>query len=220
MKDYIYEAKKQDMVIYLDSFDRNLIKGYNINRENNYVAIEYLGGRREIKEIEDTTIDDLNESLNTTLGFYCNKINSKVKEKVGFRSSIVGMYGLNAALNFAIQRFALGSLWLTSSLFFYLSIHGKLKLKRELKLVSWINDNKEKVNEVIKEEVEKKIEKPEITATTNNIPRIEYPKELVPYPEEIYEDGINLNNIDELDNKTLRKLKRKVKKRMSQDKKN
>ena len=37
-----------------------------------------------------------------------------------------------------------------------------------------------------------------------------YPTDLVPYSESMYEEGISLNNIDELTNKQLRGLKRKV----------
>ncbi|MBQ7105053.1 MAG: hypothetical protein IJN90_04280 [Bacilli bacterium] len=210
MKDYIYEAKKHGLTIYSPSYKSDYIKGYTLNRENNYVLIKYADGRLENKEIEENTISELNDSMKRTFDFYCEKIFPKVKEQIGWKGGIVGLDLINASLNLSLQNYFSGFCWLTCAALYYIQIHAPLKLQRELKLVSWIYDNKDKVNEVIKEEVDSKIEKPEITATTNNLPTLEYPTSLVPYSEEMYEEGINLNNIDSLDNKTLRKLKRKV----------
>lgn len=97
---------------------------------------------------------------------------------------------------------------LAGSIYFRLS-YLPYKLKKEIKLVTWVIENKEYVDEVIKTEVERKM--PVTTETDTMIPvKQEYPTGLVPYSENLYEEGINLNNIDELNVKVLRKLKKKA----------
>lgn len=211
MKDYIVEAARHNIHIYKPRRgDTAYVKGYVLNKENNYVAIKYLDGKYETKKVEETTIDELNQSLEQTFNYYCENINSKVKQDVGLKGSIVALHLTNATLNLSLRNFLAGFCWLTCAGLYYLQIHHPLKLKRELKLVSWVYENRGKVNEIIKEEVDSKVKKVDTSVMTNNIPSIKYPTDEVPYSQNMYEDGINLNNIDELNNKQLRALKRKV----------
>ena len=84
---------------------------------------------------------------------------------------------------------------------FLATISRPYKLKKEIQLVSWIYDNKDKVNELIKEETKGMNQTQNIACET------------FPYPKEIIDDGINLNNIELLEVKQLSKIKRKIKNR-------
>ena len=92
------------------------------------------------------------------------------------------------------------------------------KLKRELDLISWINTHRSEINQLIKEEVESvtPIEDMDIRGINPIVKN--YPTDKTDYPEDMYYYGINLSNIDEVGLNDLRKIKRKVKKRIRQEK--
>lgn len=210
MKNYINEARKHSITIYPSCLESNLIASYTLNKESSHVSIKYLDGQSLTEEIQETTEEELNTSLDETLDFYRQKIIPKINQQIGWKWSLVFLDLLNSSLQYATQNYFAGTCWLTCASLYYLQIHGPYKLKREIELVSWFHDHEQQANEVIKSEVESKIQRPEITTQTLNIPTYEYPQDLVPYPKNIYEYGLNLNNIHELNNKQLRKLKRKV----------
>ena len=142
--------------------------------------------------------------MEETLDFYKDKVNKKINESISLKQILLSLHLTNAILNWSFGNIISACCWTACTGLVYLQIHNPLMLKRELKLVSWINDNKDKVNEVDS--------KRETSSNTNTLNMItpKYPTDLVPYSESMYEEGISLNNIDELTNKQLRGLKRKV----------
>ena len=212
MKNYVKCAKANGAHIFTTILGDKNISKYRLIRDNKYVEIERINGKIEQLEIEKDTIRELDKSLEDTLSF-CNEIvNESIDESLTLKKVLFGVHFTNAILNWSLGNIILASCWTLSTGLVYTQIHNPLMLKKELKLVTWINNNKDKVNEVIKDEVDSKRETTTETNTLNMITP-KYPTELVPYSESMYEEGINLNNIDELSNKQLRSLKRKVLKR-------
>lgn len=209
MKNYISRAKSHGVHIYTSLSEDKYISKYRLTRQNKYVEIEKINGRREEFVVEEGTIEELNHSLEKTLDFYKEKLNKKINENISFKGILIGLHLTNAILNWSLGNIISACCWTACTGIVYLQIHNPLMLKKELKLVSWINENKDRVNEVIREEVDSKREKTIATNTLNMIAS-KYPTDLVPYSETMYEEGISLNNIDELTNKRLRSIKRKV----------
>ena len=209
MKNYISRAKTNGVHIYTSLSEDKYISKYRLIHDNKYVEIERINGRCDHFEIEKDTIKELDRSLEETLDFYKDKVNKKINESVSLKQILLSLHLTNAILNWSFGNIISACCWTACTGLVYLQIHNPLMLKRELKLVSWINDNKDKVNEVIREEVDSKRETSSNTNTLNMITP-KYPTDLVPYSESMYEEGISLNNIDELTNKQLRGLKRKV----------
>ena len=79
------------------------------------------------------------------------------------------------------------------------------KVYSEMKTISWLLENRDKVNAMIREDVDSYI-----TDVTNNFV---YPEEEVLYPKVMYEEGINLNNIEDITPKELKLIKKKTKQR-------
>ena len=209
MKNYINRAKTNGVHIYTSLSEDKYISKYRLTRQNKYVEIEMINGRREEFEVEEGTIEELDRSLKKTLDLYKEKVTKKVNENISLKSMLISLHLTNAILNWSLGNIISACCWTACTGLTYLQIHNPLMLKRELKLVSWINENRDKVNEVIREEVDSKREQTTSTNTLNMITP-KYPSDLVPYSESMYENGLNLNNIDELTNKQLRNIKRKV----------
>lgn len=210
MKNYELMAAKAGLSIYHSMYDEQGIKKYKINRKSNHVEITYMNGATTYNQLTETSKEDLDERQRVYLEKLKEKIYPKVEEKMRFNSPIGFLYSFNAILNFALQKWVIGFCWLTSASLYSTIFLRPLKLKKDMELASWIHDNREDVNKIIQKEVEKKMDKPEFDSETINIPRREYPTDKVPYAKEIYEDGICLNNMDELSNFQLRRLKQKV----------
>ena len=222
MKDYVTLAGNMGISIYQSIFDEPVIKNYKINRRNNNVEITYMTGCTEYKELIDMTgcteykelIDTTREELDNKQRYQLEELKSKiypkVDQKLRFNGPIGGAYAFNGILNSLFQRWGLGLIWFSASFFYSISFLRPLKLKKDMEISGWIHDNREDVNKIIKEAVERKMDKPQITAETINMPMREYPTEKVPYSESMYEDGISLNNVDELSTYQLYRLKRKV----------
>lgn len=212
MKNYIEEAKEIGLNISYNYSDRGIVS-YSINRYNNNVYIKYLNGTVDYKPIEDIDVDILNWRIKLGLDECKERIFPVADKKIRLNIGI------------GVVEFVLGNIFTGFNFHFVGGLCSGMAgnmfgraaivkgLKREMNLVSWIYDNSEDVNAVIKEEVDSKIKKPITRENAINKPTYDYPSELVPYPEEIYNEGINLNNIDYLKNRELRKLKRKVIKR-------
>lgn len=210
MKDYKTMARKSGLSIYTNSFDRERVQKYVLNRDNNFVNIKYMDGRYEDKPASDVDIAKLDENQNNTLYDLKKEIFPKVDHELRWKGFLVCLDLLNSILQYSLSNWIAGSCWLTCTGIYFFQTYRPYCLKREMKLVSWINDNKDDVNAVIREEVYKKMDKPVTNKYAINKPTYKYPTDSVPYSEEIYENGISLNNIDELSNRELRKLKRKV----------
>ena len=209
MKNYIDRAKTNGIHIYTSRQEDLYLKKYRLIRDNKFVEIERLNGRREQFEVEEDTIKNLDSDLEKTLDFYNEKVDKEINKSLSLKGVLISLHFTNAVLNWSLGNIFSACCWTACTGLCYLQIHNPLMLKRELKLVSWINENKDRVNEVIREEVDSKREKNTSTNTLNPVIS-KYPTELVPYSESMYEEGINLNNMDELTTKQLRVLKRKV----------
>lgn len=204
MKDYITEAKKINVRIY----NTNYLKKYKIHKEAEYVELFYMDGDYRIKSTDEITEEELKTKQREDL----KDIEKKVKQKtdfdvkVGFTAS--GTYFALGTL-FSVLRNSNIAIWFTWGFYFLFKALRPMRLRKDIALTGWICDNQDKVNKIIKEEVDSKKE-PITNTNTLNMITPEYPTDLVPYSKSMYEEGINLNNIDELDTKVLRRLKRKI----------
>lgn len=208
MKNYSKLASKYGVIgSYMDT--RNYIGEYKINRESKYVKINYMTGWYEIEELQEDTEEKLNQQMRDQLREMQYRLDPKIDSRIRWQGSLLFLYGLNTVLQFSVGHPFAGTCWLLGAGIYFGQSYFPYKLKKEMNLVSWIIDNKEYVNQVIKTEVERKM--PETTETNTMIPvKKDYPTGLVPYSENLYEEGINLCNIDELKVKDLRKLKKKA----------
>lgn len=209
MKNYIDEARRYKVELY---GGYKYLQSYRINKESKYVELRYMNGLRDIKELSDITKEELDKRQRSDL----KCIEDDVKEKTAFD---IKYNGFISALYVFVGVFLKGLanagcyVWLTWAGYFLAKSLRPLRLRKDIQLAGWIYDNRDKVNEVIHDEVIEKAPNLEITAMTNNAPLQKYPYGEVPYSKEMYDYGIDLNNIDELSNKQLRSLKRKVLKR-------
>ena len=206
MKNYINEAREQNITIYNGS---KYLQSYHINRENNFVSLKYMNGYRENVELKETSKEELDKRQRDDL----RELEKEVKKKTSFELKYNGIASGTYIVLGTLLR-TLGNsrsfVWLVWSGYFLSKAVRPLRLRKDIQLAGWIYDNKDKVNEVIQDEVYEKAPNLRITATTNNAPLAAYPYEKVPYPKEMFDNGIDLNNIDYLNNKQLRSLKRKV----------
>ena len=208
MKNYSKIASKYGVIgSYMDT--RDYIETYQINKESKYVKINYMTGWYTIEELQEDTQEQLDEQMREQLREMQDRLNPKIDSRIHWQGSLLFLYGMNTVLQFTVGHPFAGTCWLLGAGIYFGQTYFPYKLKKEMNLVSWIIDNKEYVNQVIKTEVESKM--PKTIETNTMIPvKKEYPTDLVPYPEKIYEEGISLNNIDDVKVKTLRKLKKKA----------
>lgn len=215
MKNYIEEAKKINIQL-TSVYDINCLQRYYINRKNNYVELHYMNGLCMKEFLDDRDKEKFDEQQRKDLSLLTEKMDLKSRSTIAHYSTMTGIYTVTGATLLALNNLG-GIVWLAWTGYFLSKVIKPLKLKREMQLVGWIYDNKNDVNKIIREEVEAKMERGEITATTNNAPVPKYPTEEVQYSRSMYENGIDLCNIDELSNQQLRKLKRKVKAKRRND---
>ena len=207
MKDYIREAKKINVHI----FNAKYLQKYKIHREAEYVELYYMNGSYDTKYLNEVTEEELKIKQRNDLRDIEKSVIERTNFDVKFGSIVSASYFTLGTL-FSIIKNTNIAVWFTWGGYFLFKALRPMKLRKDIALAGWICDNQDKVNEIIKEEVDSKREQTTSTNTLNMITP-KYPTDLVPYSESMYQEGINLNNIDELDTKTLRKLKRKVMKK-------
>jgi len=210
MKDYSYEARRRGLYVSRYFFDDDNVKEYFLCRDNNTIEIKYMNGDYKSKQLSEVDMDEINDSQRRALETLKKEIFPAANKKIALNGSLCGLHMFNSILHYLNGNYFAGSCWLTSSGAWFFMTYPSYQLKREMKLVSWIYDNKDQVNEVIKEDVQSNMQIPELASSNDKNIIYEYPKELVPYSEELYTEGINLNNISELKPRQLRKLKRKT----------
>ena len=203
MYNYISLAQRNGIHISNKMYDTTIRK-YQLNKENNLVRIEYMDGLTEIVPLEETSLEQLKQDQEQS--FY------KIKRKTGVHVGM--MNGIKLTLlstdiflstaNFIIGNTLGGVAFLMLGTSMALNKTG-FKVYSEMKTVSWLLKNKDKVDAMIKEEVE--------TYSSKDTMNLVYPYKEVLYPIEMYEAGIDLNNIEDLTHKQLKLIKKKTKQR-------
>ncbi len=180
------------------------IKNYRLNKENDHIRIEYMNGCTKIVPIEEMSLEEVKQEQEK--GF------RKIKRKAGIHSGIMNGFKITllgadiflSTANFLTGNNLGGFAFLMFGTSMALNKTGS-KVYSELKTISWLLDNRDKVNAMIREDVDSYI-----TDSTNNFV---YPEEEVLYPKAMYEEGINLDNIENLTPKELKLIKKKTKRR-------
>lgn len=215
MRNYVEEARRIKINLN-ERYNYRYLKNYNLNRSRNYVELRYMNGDITRNFLDAHQKEEYDEIQREDLRIIEESLKEKSRFDIVYNSSIAGIYALTGTTLLALNNMG-GIVWLTWIGYFLAKAIRPLKLRKDVQLAAWIYDNKDDVNEVIRKEVESKMERGEITATTNNAPEPKYPTDLVQYSRRMYENGIDLNNIDELSNQQLRKLKRMVKRKRRND---
>lgn len=212
MYNYISLARSNGIHISSKMYDTT-IKNYTLTKENDYVRIEYMNERTKYIPVEEATLDEIKQEQETSF--------RKIKRKVGIHSGI--MNGIKITLlgtdiflstaNFLTGNTLGGVAFLLLGTSMSLNKTGS-KIYSEMKTITWLLENQDKVNAMIREDVEAYMHETQGDMTTMN-PTIvyKYPYDEVLYPREMYEDGINLNNIESLTPKELKLIKKKTKQR-------
>ena len=210
---------------YLDSNIRikkianydKIIKNFKINKKEGYIKINYMCGKeetvpymREKVEVLDLLQQQQFEQMKKTV---YPKLN---RRKVVVGSAVAASAGISVA-NLVIGNPLIAAACLSSTTGGVMQTRC-FKLKRELDLISWINTHRSEINQLIKEEVESVTPIEDMNIRWINPIVKNYPTDKTDYPEDMYYYGINLSNIDEVGLNELRKIKRKVKKRIRQEK--
>ena len=208
MKDYSKIASKYGVIgCYIDTSD--FIESYKINREQNCVEIVFMDDEHRTDPLYEGLIEELDERQLEQLDIMREKINPRIDSRLELYTPLIALYGVNTILQYSLGNWLAGTCWLLGGSVYSYLIYPPYKLKKEMTLVKWTMDNKEYVDEIIKKEVEEKHPKTIETNTLNPV-KAPYPTTVVPYSENLYEDGINLSNIDELSIKQLKKLKKQA----------
>lgn len=203
MYNYILHAQNNGIKIS-DKMYNTTIKKYQLNKEDNNIRIEYMNGTTELMPIEETSLEKLKQEQEQSF----KEIKRKTGIHVGIMNGLkIALLGTNIFLSTAYfidgnTRRGVAFLLLGTSM--ALNKTGS-KAYSEMRLVSWLLDNKDNVNAMIKEDVER-------YASGDTI-KFVYPSEKVLYPKEMYEEGINLNNIENLSVNELKLIKKKTKQR-------
>lgn len=208
MKDFVKEANRLNIHVY-DC--HNLIQSYSINRHANYVRIQYFGNTSEYKDLDKTDLTELDRKQEQDFDTLKARIISKAKRESNLNWVGVGIYlaGAIFTCHFSTAFLGLYSYWITRE---FLKVIKPLKLKKEIEITGWIYDHRAKADQIIRQEVRDKVENTNTNMETNNyqISEQSYPYSGVPYSKEMYYDGVNLNNINDINYRELKKLKRKV----------
>ena len=208
MKNYSRIASKYGVIgSYMDASD--YIESYRINKEHKFAEIVYMSGWHHTEALNENTEVKLESKQKEQLQEMQDKLEPKIDSRIRWQGSLLFLYGTNTLLQYTIGHWFAGTCWLLGAGIHFGQCYFPYKLKKEMNLVSWIIEHKNQVDEVIKSEVDKYLPKNKNTNTMNPV-RCEYPTDLVPYSEKLYEEGINLSNIDELKVKQLKHLQKKV----------
>lgn len=210
MNNYYHDANIR--IKKIANYDK-LIRSFSVNKENKYVEISYMNGKKATFPLSEIDVQELEAIQTQQLEEMKKTIFPKLNRNIFATGSLVTISGTVIIGNLIIGNpfLALGCLLSTTS---SLLNAKSLSLKREMNLISWINDHKNEANEVIREEVLSIVPEENIEKDSNNPRIINYPRYETRYPEEMYYDGINLSNMGSLGLKDLRQLKRKVKRKI------
>ncbi len=192
------------------------ISNYTIDKEKDLVTIKYLDGNIEELSLEEATIKflernqkkSIDQRLAATrkrnfLHFFVYSCSYEIVYMIlnlisQQNPSDVLLLGLPSAICVALVY----------------SISGSAKDVDIFKIQKWLYENRDLVNEVIQKE-DSLYFKPVEVDESGLIP-VTISEEAItsrlPYPEEIYHDGLNLGNINLLDDFDLKDLKKKTKK--------
>lgn len=195
MKNYI-----NNLFIWNSNSNSHIAK-YTINKKGHYITIKYMDGQHEIKSLDETSEEDLQLLQRKQLTEQQQLAEKNLTKKKQLNLPLVGLWCSSAAVQFIVSNFIVGISHLLCSSIYLIGLYKPYKLKREIKLAAWIHDNRNKVDEIIKEDITKH----------QNTQNINY--ENCIYPRKIIEDGISLNNLELLSNKILKKLQKKAKKK-------
>ncbi len=187
--------------------NKDWILDYKINREQHYVEVTQWNGCEEKIYFQSGEEKEMQEKLDQIQKEQFDKMVEAIDKCVSkSMSDDLNILFLGLAAFLTPASLGLGLFFFGSS---FLSLPFKhLKLERNLKLVGWIIDNKKDADSVIHRDVDSK-RKTDLSKLTPYIDYSVYPDD-APYSEEMYNNGINLNNIPELSTKQLQKLKKKT----------
>lgn len=203
MYNYIDLARNNGIHISSKMYNTT-IKNYTLTKENNCVKVEYMDEETKYIPLEETTLKKIRQEQEIAF--------RKIKRKVGIHSGIMNGFKitlLGTDIFLSTANFLIGNVW-GGVAFLLLGTSMALnktgsKVYSEMKVVSWLLENKDKVNAMIRDDVE--------TYTSGDTMNFVYPSEEVLYPRDMYEEGINLNNIEDLTTKELKLIKKKTKQR-------
>ena len=194
-----------------------LIKNFKINKKEGFIKINYMCGKEETVPYMREKVEVLDLLQQKQFEQMKKDIYPKLnRRKMAVGSAVVASTGISVA-NLAIGNPLIAAACLSSTTGGVMQTRC-FKLKREMELISWINSHRSEINQVIKEEVEKVTPPEDMDITRMNQVVKVYPTDKTDYPEDMYYYGINLSNIDQVGLNDLRKIKRKVKKRIRQEK--
>lgn len=157
-----------------------------------------MDGQYTSQSLDEISEDELQTLQRQQLTEQQKEAEKNLDKKKQHKLIIAGVWCSSAVIQLIASNFFLGVSHLLCSGMYLMGLYGPYKLKREIQLAAWIHDNRERVDEVIQEEVK-------TNQRTQNIDYNNYE-----YPREIVEEGISLNNLEHLSNKTLKQLKKKA----------
>ncbi len=223
MKDYITKAKSAGIHI-LPCWETDWVRNYKLDRKSRELTISYWKDgaylfyikKDKIKicppEKEKEMIEELDDMQREQFAKMYEEVTKELKRSLKWNIPIATVYLTNGVLQTCIGNFLGASVWTAGSLIYTVPLTltpKSFKLVREMKLVKWIIENRDAVDALIRREVDE-VRDVDLSHTDPIVQYDVYPTNRTPYPEEIYNEGINLNNIESLDNKTLQGIKKKV----------
>ena len=210
MKDYVREARRLNLSVYGCS---HLMQSYSINRYANHVKINYFNGVSDYKELDKTNLDELDKKHERDFGELKKAIIPTAKRESKFYGIMGAIYfGVGVALRF-FRNYSSGIIWLTWSGYYFSKASRPYRLQKDIQLTGWIYDHRKQADGVIQSEVLENVNQNKDDMTMTNNARMldsDYPYEKVPYSKKMYDEGINLNNINDISYRDMKKLKRKV----------
>ncbi len=202
---YNYISLAQNSGIFISNKMYNTtIQNYHLTKESDYIRIEYMDGHTKVVPTKEVSLEEIKQEQEKSF--------RKIKRRAGIHSGIMNGFKITllgadvflSTANFLTGNTLGGVAFLLLGTSMSLNKTGS-KVYREMKNISWLLENQDKVNAMIREDVDGYI-----TDSTNNFV---YPSEEVIYPQTMYEEGINLNNIESLTPKELKLIKNKTKQR-------
>lgn len=207
MKNYLSRAENNGLLISDKMYD-DTIRNYYLNKENGFIRIEYFDGAVETVPLSEKSLEEVQKEQEEDFYNIKRKIAIQTSVLNSLKASLIGGNAFLSITNFVMGNISQGTAFALLGISFSLK-HMGYKAYREMKLVSWLLKNRNQVNSMIREDVETFI-------SNNNNMNYQYPSEEVIYPKAMYEEGINLKNIEDLSVKELKLIKRKTKQREKQ----
>ncbi len=188
--------------------DEEIVSKYKIVKNSPYVEFTYFNGYTECELIDEVSIDEIKEKQRVSFDEMCDDVEKKANLYLLFCWCVYFSMLVPSCLDSKLVA-SISGIVCTFPCYVWWGVPA-FRLVKEIKDTRWIIENKDDVDRIIKEDYDKAY-----TLGGNEdtlIPTKILSGELH-YPEELYEDGISLNNIDLLSRKEIAKLKRKVIKR-------